>query len=244
MQAFLPIAAMMALASPLDRLEAEPGLYGEVNLEYKVNLTALLLWPHNYRFAQMLVEPARRPEEAVYLAFGPPGSTEDCKVVSNRMRKSLAGQIFHMTRIDATGGEYFSMDDALRKKAALVAVDRASTVLTWAICEKLARVWMAALVRVRPREYSEDTIEIRGHGDTFHFESFTNGEGYRGGSSWSPEEGTKMAALVNLANDLIGYARSPTQERERLAAGLAAAATRLLARLEETPLPGSVLKAK
>jgi len=148
--------------------------------------------PDKYRGVQMLGKPAGRPEEAVYADFGPQGSKADCKVVSKKLRKSLGAQYFHFTRIDRGGGAYLSPGDVQTQKP-LIGADHAVAELDRSICWQLQAVWLAALLRLRAQDEQQDEIEVRMHGNTYHFSTFSPGPGYRSGSTWSPEPGTKMA---------------------------------------------------
>jgi hypothetical protein len=96
---------------------------------------------------------------------------------------------------------------------------------------------IAALLRVKSPPQPLDEIELVMHADTYYFGTFESGPGDRSGSTESPAPGTKMDALVQLAQSMIGYVRGAASERAAIAKHLAESSAALASRFErEEPL--------
>jgi hypothetical protein len=97
--------------------------------------------------------------------------------------------------------------------------------------ETLEQVWSRMLGRVR---YPE--VMRRGKdGENYYVSHWDWQAGPRCGETWSPNEGTRVAALIELGENLAEIAQAPPPSRAPLETALLARARALLDRLDREP---------
>ena len=98
----------------------------------------------------------------------------------------------------------------------------------------LEQVWTEMLARVHYPELQDDgEIEVGTDGVTYHVSHFSMNDGFRSGSSWSPEKGSNTGALVELAEELRQYAIANEKERAQIEITIRDKANALLEKLNK-----------
>lgn len=88
-----------------------------------------------------------------------------------------------------------------------VSVNTRTVAMSQEPATSVARLFNAFISQVR---YPAPEHHIRSDGTTYTFITFETGVGTRGGSTWSPTAGTRMAALVSIIERLRQLAAAPT----------------------------------
>ncbi len=185
---------------------------------YHRALVLALLGDDPYRICQLVAIPAFRPEWAVYAVK--PRSTGAVRLIATRFRTPLWSDGQRLSKDGSIDFEFdhFTKQD-LRSK-----VDVWETSLAPDTVDALRNVWTQMLARVR---YSQSGV-IGLDGVQYHVSNWAEGIGFRSGRTWSPDPGTRTAALVELAEHMLKTAQTPSVAAERDLQGRARA---LLARI-------------
>lgn len=208
---------------------------------YQLALTRLLL-PRTASF-DVLVVPSFQPEEAVSLDWLPEepigsraaGRERECHVRSARMRTSLWSQWTPAVEAALVPSQAHDAEGVALRRQLEGQVDRASAILPGPACLAAWSAWLEALSQIRsPRVApSSDAIEIRVDGTVHHFSMLVKGVELSG-QTWSPEPGTRQAALIELAERVGSYARAPEDRRPALAGAIEKEGAALVAWLRVT----------
>ena len=193
------------------------------------------------RFCQMVAIPSFEPEWAVYIRLeidpgAERGEGEDREfvpaIVFKRCSVSLYQAMDDLIWKQANEGDPSIRGDS--RTAALqqlsVEVEKFMVPVSDATVELLVRVWDRMLARVR---YPKESTAGRYDG-VMYFAAHWGPDSYdeRSGETWSPDEGTRTRAFVEIAEAMGDLARSIPVHRPAKEAALAAAARSLLKRPE------------
>jgi hypothetical protein len=178
----------------------------------------------------LLVVPSFTPEEAVWFDLvGAP--TAPATVTAVQMKSSLWGQMMEVLSGGHTKRSYSVSEaaqaDALAKLTP--STTRVTAQIRGELAHRLGALWEAMLRDTRPKAETGRCLSIGADGETFHFAL-----GALAGTTWSPEEGTKRAALVDIGARLAAFARASDKSRAALEERLRADVEALLARVTVT----------
>jgi hypothetical protein len=225
----LIVSARTATATP-EELEPDAGLYASYNAPepYDLALRALLIGQHPHRQCQILAVPSFEREWAVYMIRedkSPP------TLIFNRMQKHLWAEMQQKAgSIGKNDGKNKSLTSHEIDQKAIesmgIQVDTVSAPLKSKTADLLEDVWWRMLTRVRYPPKTESGLD----GVRYHVSHKKQYEAYRSGQTQSPEEGTRPAALIALAQQMKAFAEKPSEEGEER---LQTAARALLKRIEE-----------
>jgi hypothetical protein len=205
---------------------------------YYLTLRANLLGEHAYRKCQILAVPSFEEEWAVYLFREDDRDLELAEgrdqelpptIVFKRLRQSLWHAMAKMIQSGSIDGSISLESEA--QSAAIqrlsIEVDRFAVPVSDATADVLEKVWDGMLGRVR---YTEESTG--GCDGVSYFVAHHRPGSYRCGETWTPDEGTRTAALVDLAEKMGALAESTPLERRVREGALADAAHALAERLE------------
>lgn len=203
--AMLLVAAWMPprpTGPPPDHLVPEAGALAGPLLEYDADLARLLRGEDPCTF-QLAVIPAFAPEALVCL--------EDGRLSIRRASRNV------------WSARWSVQEDEGPRPLAPVEVIRIDLPLTDGEMDTLRQLWWTALRGVR----SPDGPEMGFDGVTYHFSACL-----RSGWMWSPEPATRMAALAEVADRIVGLLDLDDRDRTWALIGIHDLAARLLDDLE------------
>jgi hypothetical protein len=220
--------ATLAAGDKPDELQPCDGLYSGFGPEpYYLALRDSLLGEHNYRLCQILAIPSFEPEWTVYLIQDGSGHAQ---IIYKAMKVNLWSEMCdkikkntNSTSFRTNGHDAIEALSQLKKEVvrALAPISGPTTVL-------LQQVWGGMLARVR---YPQPDGSIGLDGITYHVSHWERGSGFRSGTTWSPEEGSRTSAFVQLAEDLRNYVLAQNNEQPTLELAMTNKAKALLVRL-------------
>jgi len=216
-----------------DELVPSEGLFAwQAPEPYDLAIREALVGEHDYRKCQMLAVPSFEPEWAVYLVRDEATSPQ---IVAKRLRQQLWSEMMDFLSASGTKDGY---DIGPVAQAAALAtlradVDRATAAVSVDTADALEQVWHEMLGRVR---YANERTCGR-DGTTYHVSHWGQRCGVRSGTTWSPDEGSRPAALVGLAEAMRDLALGAAADRCAKDLALAADARALLAQLKQLEDP-------
>jgi hypothetical protein len=216
----LAIMLLLRSVQPLaasDDLEPGDDVFSGVRViePYEVAVRTALLSEHRKKTCLLVSLPSFQREWTVYLV-----REDDANplVVYKRLRKSLWNEMDSISDSD----KKTTYSEAIKKLS--VPVDTVKTTVAPATADLLEKVWWEMLGRVHypeaPRWGADGVI--------YHVMHWKAGVGTRSGQTWSPEDGTRTAALINIAEEMRSLADVPNKDKEL---HLQASARTLLSRL-------------
>jgi hypothetical protein len=218
-----------------EELEPTTGLLTEGPCDpYHLALARALLTGWGERRCQVLAIPSFEAEWCIHLDFDPdpregldPSRVRASpRLVLRRMSKHLWSEMMdelHKTAVDgATRLDDESMTAALTRLS--VPVHERIALISTETAEALDAVWSGMLQRTR----HPDEATCGNDGTTYHVAHWQIGIGYRAAETWSPDEGTRAAALIGLAERMARLAEAPGPECRELEDELLASARSLL----------------
>lgn len=217
-----------AISTPGDHLKPEEGVYGFLMLNpYFESVSERLLSETKYRKCQAVIITSFKSETAVYIKYDDKKPASLPVVVSLKLVHPLWTQL----------NEYFeknkgNLTDEVAQKKALSRikskVTRQEADIESETAKVLEAVWETALSQVKYDEKENLGLD----GETIHYANFTLGVGYRAGQAWSPDEGTVMNELAELAKALRQYPMLSVANRKTVSKSMQKTAQTILARLK------------
>jgi hypothetical protein len=208
-----------------DDLEPNQGVLSAFDLAVplEVALREALLDEGVRRNCQLVAVPSFGREWCVYLVRD---EEKTPQLVFREVRRQLSAE---MSKLLSESGHSIRPDSQRAALAKLkIDVDTLTVPLTSDTADVLEQTWWGMLARVR---YREHTLSVRDGADYF-VSQWAHGA-VRSGQTWSPEKGTRTAALIQLAEKMRDLAKAPTESRSDLERALASEARALLGRLRE-----------
>jgi len=233
----LVFAAFVAGASAVSPQELRPSdsvFAGEgLPLTYQLAIRDGLLGEPAVRRCQLVAIPSFSQEWVVYIVRAKDGGP---RVIWKRFRQQLYRRLFAPPPPPPPPGQETRTSElaAPAQAAALPdpvsQVESASAPIDPALSDLLHQVWWQLLGRV---SYASSPGGLDG---TIYFVSDWSSEsvgGFRSGTTWSPEAGSRPAALVDLAERMADLARARTDaERRQIEQELRIASQALLRRTQ------------
>lgn len=203
----------------------EPERPDPVTEAYEQALRKALLQQASSTGVRLLLVPSFTAEEALWIDRGS-GSADSPIVGAARMTRNLWSQMLDVLT-DGHRKRSYSISDTAQAEALAKITPRiaiATAKIQSDLADKVQLVWEAMLQDARPKVGKCVTIGL--DGETYHFAS-----GKLSGETWSPEPGTKKAALVEIGTELAAFARANEQSRSSIEQRLRAEVEALLARI-------------
>jgi hypothetical protein len=218
-----PVAASRAF----DDLEPCNGVFAAFDLDHplEVALRGALLDEGVHRDCQLVAVPTSGCEWCVYIVRDEKASP---RLMFRELRRQLSGEMSNL--LSRTGHSIRPEFQRAALAKVKIEVDTLTVPLTSDTADVLVQAWWGMLGRVR---YADGGFSGR-DGTTYFLSQWMPGA-IRSGWTWSPERGTRTAAIVQLAEGMRDLARAPTEARGELERTLAADARALLERLRELP---------
>jgi hypothetical protein len=214
-------------------LQPEDGLFsGFAPDPYYLELRDLLLGEHQYRLCQVFVVPSFSPEWAVYI-FREGVNKGKPQVMYKSMKKSLWYEMNDSIEKRLNNG---TIDwSASSQKLALAQLtkhfNRAYAPISESTTALLGQVWSEMLARVC---YPKPENDIFGFdGVTYHISHWIQDLGFRSGTTWSPEKGSNVGALVEIAENMQRYVLADSKERPLIETAIVNKARELLVKLKQ-----------
>lgn len=205
----LLIAGLASVPPDVDHLVPDESLfatYGE--LGYYVEVSRHLV-PGIHRDIQMVCLPSFERESAVYVERPNPWRPEGPFVVLAVAQR----QIWDAYWVSVPQRPGSNRLERVPATTVEVHVDRMKAPIDEDTVTLLAKLWDAALYEVRFPRLDPRKARIGLDGETCHFANSVTGYGYLAGQTWSPREGSRLAALIAVGRKLADYVRAPTDKR-------------------------------
>jgi len=201
----------------------------EAPMPYFLAVRKALIGEHAYRKCQIVAIPSFHREWGVYLLRDERATDPTPTVVLKRLKASLWHEMSRELSENSIDRSISTRDEeqaaAIRRLS--VEVDQFTVPVSEETADLLESVWEGMLDRVRyPQEKRSGN-----DGTTYYVAHFRPGS-YRSGETWSPEEGTRTAALVQIGNAMAALAEAAPPERHAREGDVVAAALSLKERLE------------
>jgi hypothetical protein len=226
------VLALFPSQSPREDLEPATDLFAADGAPepYYLAVRAALVEEHSWRQCQVLAIPSFVPEWCVYLLPNEGGSEVRPAIVFKRPRKSIYYEMNRVLEEASTDGNHSFGPEAQAKAISMldIQVERFEVPVSAPTADLLDRIWWTMLSRARHYESENNGVD----GVQYHVAHSRGGFGYRSAETWSPDEGTRAAALVEIAESMASLAEAPVAERAAREGALMDKARALAKRLE------------
>lgn len=227
----LAAAAPRAAQNPVacDELLPSRGVFDDLRTPstYDLALRRALLGADVYRKCQMLVVPSFAAEWCVFIRREEGTRPE---LICRRMKESLYSGLMDAVSSDRdpSVGDRGAAAEARALELVKIELETSLVFVRPDTADLLEEVWWRMLGRVRYPEKSRSGKD----GTTYHFAQWIVGA-VRSGEAWSPDEGTRVDALVTLGEHMRDLAIAEPDARTALEDSLVRDACSLLDRIEK-----------
>jgi hypothetical protein len=159
-----------------------------------------------------------------------PGSAQ---VIYRAMKKRLWDEMMEESIQSSSDKSVIHMGDSYQIAALSKlskSVDSATSPISEPTAALLEQVWMEMLARVR---YPEPDGTVGFDGTTYHVLHWARGIGFRSGTTWSPDDGSKTGALIEITESLKKFVLAQSKDRPGIESSIADKAKALLRRLKQ-----------